>query len=304
MEDPPPEVRGRSGRLYGKFSLCCLRPATWPRRPAIFLVESPLFDPVILITILANCVTMAWQSPLDPPGTWKAEFLDVCEWVFLAIFTFELTIKIVAYSLVTHDEAYLRDPWCQLDFVVVGLAWLPILFPTLGNYSALRAFRALRPLRALKRVPGMPVLVQWILSVLPKMGNVLSLCGFVLLVFGIVGMELFKGALHYRCALPGFVEDAAHPAHYRTRALKGGSSSQQLVSNDPQAPWDTGVACNPSDGAAAEQCPAGSTCAYFNESYENGLVSFDTIMVAYIALMECITCARGPPGRGPRAKAI
>ena len=27
----------------------------------------------------------------------------------------------------------------------------------------------------------------------PKMGNVAALCGFVFLVFGIVGMELFKG---------------------------------------------------------------------------------------------------------------
>ena len=33
----------------------------------------------------------------------------------------------------------------------------------------------------------MPVLIQWILDVMPKMGNVLMLCGFVFLVFGIVG---------------------------------------------------------------------------------------------------------------------
>ena len=70
-------------------------------------------------------------------------------------------------------------PWCQLDFVVVTLAWIPILVPSFGNYSVIRSVRALRPLRALKRVPGMPVLVQWILSVMPKMGNVLGLCGFV-----------------------------------------------------------------------------------------------------------------------------
>ena len=33
----------------------------------------------------------------------------------------------------------------------------------------------------------MPVLVQWILDVMPKMAGVLMLCGFVFLVFGIVG---------------------------------------------------------------------------------------------------------------------
>ena len=88
---------------------------------------------------------MAWESPLDPPGTSKAAFIDVCEWVYLWIFTFELLTKVVAYGFLMHKGSYLRDAWCQLDFVVVTLAWLPILFPSFGNYSVLRAFRALRP---------------------------------------------------------------------------------------------------------------------------------------------------------------
>ena len=83
--------------------------------------------------------------------TWQAAFIDVCEWVFLAIFTFELLAKVLAYGFLMHKGAYLRDSWCQLDFVVVTLAWIPILFPGFGNFSSLRAFRALRPLRALKR---------------------------------------------------------------------------------------------------------------------------------------------------------
>ena len=34
----------------------------------------------------------------------------------------------------------------------VCMAWLPMVFPQLGNYSALRALRALRPLRAINRL--------------------------------------------------------------------------------------------------------------------------------------------------------
>ena len=110
----------------------------------------------------ANCATMAWESPLDemlhPEGTWKSSFIGVCEWAYLGIFTFELLTKVLAYGFLWHREAYLRDAWCQLDFVVVTLAWAPILFPSMGNYSVIRSFRALRPLRALKRMPGMPKL--------------------------------------------------------------------------------------------------------------------------------------------------
>ena len=286
--DEIPEVKGASGRLYGGFALCGLRPKHWPRKQAILFVEWPTFDKVILLTILCNCATMAWVSPLDPLGTPKAAFIDVCEWVFLAIFTCELLIKMVAYGLLFHAEAYLRDPWCQLDFVVVTLAWLPILIPSFGNYSVFRAFRALRPLRALKRVPGMPLLVQWILDVLPKMGNVLMLCGFIFLVFGIVGMELFKGVLHYRCALPGFVETPGHPLGARLRMLKG-VAAVVADGDDPQVPFDTEVSCMPE--LEAEQCAGlGSIgCKYFDSTPNHGLISFDSVPDAFIALMEAIT---------------
>ena len=70
---------------------------------------------------------MAWSSPLDPAGTWKDDFITMCEDSFLAIFVVELLLKVVAYGFVMHSHAYLRDPWCQLDFVVVTLAVLPIM---------------------------------------------------------------------------------------------------------------------------------------------------------------------------------
>ena len=72
------EVRGGSGRFYGGTS-CCLTFGQQPRRAFIWLVESAPFDPFILLTILCNCITMAWESPLDPPGTAKAALVDVCE---------------------------------------------------------------------------------------------------------------------------------------------------------------------------------------------------------------------------------
>ena len=187
-------VVGRSGRVYSGLSMLNWRPHQEPRRWAILLVESTRFDPIILASILANCLTMASQSPLDPCCTDKARFFAVCEGVFLAIFTGEMLVKMLAYGVVHPRDSYLRDPWCQLDCTIVTLTWLPIFFPTLGNYSGLRAFRALRPLRALKRIPGMPRLVQWILTVSPKLGDVL-----LLLIFVIVSVGIGRGACSCFC---------------------------------------------------------------------------------------------------------
>ena len=50
-------------------------------------VELQWFDVIILLTIGANCATMAWESPLDemlhPEGTWKSDF--VCQLVESAL---------------------------------------------------------------------------------------------------------------------------------------------------------------------------------------------------------------------------
>jgi hypothetical protein len=75
--NPPNSVQGPSGWIYHSTSLGCLRPHHLPRRLAIMTVENPIFDPFILMTIMLNCSTMAWDSPLDPEGTWKDDFLAV-----------------------------------------------------------------------------------------------------------------------------------------------------------------------------------------------------------------------------------
>jgi hypothetical protein len=45
------------------------------------IATKPWFDNIILGLILANCVTLAMDNPLDPPGTPKAEFLGITELV-------------------------------------------------------------------------------------------------------------------------------------------------------------------------------------------------------------------------------
>ena len=62
----------------------------------------------VLSLALDSCFTMAWVSPLDPPGTYKASFVGYCEWTYLYIFTFELATKIIAYGFVFTPQSYLK----------------------------------------------------------------------------------------------------------------------------------------------------------------------------------------------------
>ena len=49
--------------------------------------------------------------------------------------------------------------------------------------------------------PGLRILVMLLLDTLPMLGNVLMLCFFVFFIFGIVGVQLWKGLLRNRCYL-------------------------------------------------------------------------------------------------------
>lgn len=60
-----------------------------------------------------------------------------------------------------------------------------------------RLLRSLRPLRVINRAPGLKLVVQTLLSSLRPIGNIVLICCTFFIIFGILGVQLFKGAFHY-----------------------------------------------------------------------------------------------------------
>ena len=106
------------GRLYDGRSLLLFGTKHPLRHALTSLVEDEVFDRLVLVVIVANCVTMALKDPLAPPGP-----LDgVGEWVCTGLFTAEMAIKVVAMGLTPLETSlcYLSDGWNCLDgFIVV-----------------------------------------------------------------------------------------------------------------------------------------------------------------------------------------
>jgi len=57
----------------------------------------------------------------------------------------------------------------------------------------LRALRVLRPLRAVNRFPALKKLVILLGKCVSKLGTVVGITMFIFLVFGILGVQLYKG---------------------------------------------------------------------------------------------------------------
>ena len=266
LDDRPPAicVVGPSTRVYQGHVLWNLLPADQPRKRCIQLVEHWLFEPSILLTIACTCITMAVDSPLDPPGTWKAQVIIVCEWLYLLVFSAEMLARVVAYGAFQ----YARDSWCQLDLATVLLSWAFVLLPGFGNFNVIRALRGLRPLRALKHIPGMPSLVQAIVASLPKVATVILLVGFLVILFALIAVQIFQGSLHYRCAIGGA----------EVGGDVGTCNPERLTSLS-----DTGF-------GHAEQCAVvGASCDYFVANPNSGLFTFDSVVDATVPIMLVLT---------------
>lgn len=219
--------------------------------------------------------------------------------------------KILAYGFAMPEHAYLKDPWCQLDFVVVCLAWLPIIFPQMGSYSVIRSVRALRPLRALKRMKGMPTLINSLLASLPKLADVGILCGVLVVVMGLGGTSMFKGTMHYRCATPGLEETPDHPSLFDAvnppkawanehgdiadalfqirRKLKGSGGGASLFGGN-QSQFDTLEYCDPL--AAVDICTLiddETSCKYFDDNENYGVMTLDSFGWTVVTVIQALT---------------
>ena len=86
----------------------------------ISFLEWPPFEYTVLLTIIANCIVLAWEEHL-PNGdrTVTAQKLEATEPYFLGIFTVEAALKILALGFVLHRGSYLRNAWNIMDFIVV-----------------------------------------------------------------------------------------------------------------------------------------------------------------------------------------
>jgi len=122
-------------------------------------------------------------------------------------FILEALMKIISMGLFKHKNAYLRDGWNIVDFIVVLSSMVELIITSLvkGNLPSLkmlRALRVIRPLRSVKRVPSMRRLVSIMLRSLPELGNTLVFMMFFFVVFGIIGIQTFYGVIYQKCRLP------------------------------------------------------------------------------------------------------
>ncbi|WAR18929.1 SCuncharacterized [Mya arenaria] len=167
------------------------------RTKAFTFIQHKYFETFIIIMILASSLALALEDIyLDERPILKLVLIYMDQ-VFTVVFFLEMLIKWFAYGL----KYYFTDAWCWLDFVIVAISLIMIVAKVANigdaeSLKAMRTLRALRPLRAVSRWEGMKVVVNALIKAIPSIFNVLLVCLVFWLIFGIVGVQFFKGKFH------------------------------------------------------------------------------------------------------------
>uniref|UniRef100_A0A3B3YN26 Ion transport domain-containing protein n=1 Tax=Poecilia mexicana TaxID=48701 RepID=A0A3B3YN26_9TELE len=167
------------------------------------IIAHKLFDYVVLVFIFLNCITVALERPKILQGSLERLLLTLSNYIFTAIFVAEMTVKVVSMGLYLGETAYLRSSWNILDGFLVFVSLIDIVVSMaggakiLGVLRVLRLLRTLRPLRVISRAPGLKLVVETLITSLKPIGNIVLICCAFFIIFGILGVQLFKGKFYY-----------------------------------------------------------------------------------------------------------
>ncbi|KAG5672248.1 hypothetical protein PVAND_002390 [Polypedilum vanderplanki] len=175
------------------------------RKLCQWFVDQKWFDNVILLFIALNCITLAMERPNIPPWSKERFFLSTANYVFTVVFAIEMLIKVVATGMFYGNDAYFTSGWNIMDGSLVIISIIDLLMGLISEsspriFGILRVFRllrSLRPLRVINRAPGLKLVVQTLLSSLRPIGNIVLICCTFFIIFGILGVQLFKGTFYH-----------------------------------------------------------------------------------------------------------
>ncbi|XP_070926722.1 voltage-dependent L-type calcium channel subunit alpha-1C isoform X23 [Macaca nemestrina] len=236
------------------------------------------FEIIILLTIFANCVALAIYIPFpEDDSNATNSNLERVEYLFLIIFTVEAFLKVIAYGLLFHPNAYLRNGWNLLDFIIVVVGLFSAILEqatkadganALGgkgagfDVKALRAFRVLRPLRLVSGVPSLQVVLNSIIKAMVPLLHIALLVLFVIIIYAIIGLELFMGKMHKTCY------------------------NQEGIADVPAEDDPSPCALETGHG---RQCQNGTVCKPGWDGPKHGITNFDNFAFAMLTVFQCIT---------------
>eukprot|EP01065_Artemidia_motanka_P021809 TRINITY_DN26032_c0_g1_i1.p1 TRINITY_DN26032_c0_g1~~TRINITY_DN26032_c0_g1_i1.p1 ORF type:complete len:2071 (+),score=528.42 TRINITY_DN26032_c0_g1_i1:61-6213(+) len=276
------EVRraGLQGMSFG-----CLAPENSLRVFAFKFIFHPAVTHFLTLLIVVNAVSMLLLDPKeqngDKPQSASTKGFLILDKAATMAFLMEYLLKLIAIGVCNGSYTLFGRPagkWFLADFLLVVVASV-FVFTNLGSsgLAILRAFRAVRPLRSVRAFGGIKAILDSLLKALPMLSDSVALLCFLLILYGVIGIEFYAGVLRRRCAL--CISTDGHCPESDT------NSSIWLEADPP-------LYCGPPDGGFHMDCPDHMACLTFNSNvFPFRYANFDNIGAAALTIFHVSTLA-------------
>uniref|UniRef100_A0A914L7A2 Ion transport domain-containing protein n=2 Tax=Meloidogyne TaxID=189290 RepID=A0A914L7A2_MELIC len=191
--------------------------------PQSTLLEHPTAKRILKLACLISLINVCFHTPRTIqliPNLNLA--LIIGDAFVVGVFTLEAFTRSAILGLIQRPDSYLRDRWCQFDFLLLLFHWaswilhlyqigVKHIFPSFGfvYYDWLGIIRCVRPmiiLRLIRLMITVKVPRQRIQQLLKRSStqvqNVTVFFLFFMALYAIMGIQLF-GRMDYHCVLPG-----------------------------------------------------------------------------------------------------
>ena len=145
-----------------------------------------------MICILANTFILGFNWYMQPES--YKDPIEIINYIFMAIFTIEAIVKIIAQKL-----DYFKESWNIFDFIVVvgTIIILTLNWAGLGGDiqilgTILRTLRIGRVFRLIKKQQKLQQIFKTLIEATPAMGSIALLLMLLIFMFAIIGMSQFS----------------------------------------------------------------------------------------------------------------
>lgn len=186
------------------------------RRLCRIIVNSRIFNLLMILTIVFSVGTLCMMSPTRPPDSRVNDILGYTDVACGGVFLVEVLLKMAwlgPYHGATHlvGKGYLQYPWNVFDLVMTVTAIVPAVLVFVPNEYAeiavgwLRVFRVVRPWSLVGRNRLLMLVFRSLASAVRALRNVVVLTVLVWFTYSVLGVQLFRGSF-YACSTSAAAE--------------------------------------------------------------------------------------------------
>jgi hypothetical protein len=127
--------------------------------------------------------------------------VEICETIFLTLYTIEAILKIFALGFIMGEQTFLkRSLFNVVDAAIIVVGWIDVAVPKLNaSPTSIRALRLFKPILSIGAFSSIEAMVSAIAKSLLEMRDIILFLIAVTLFLGVIGVEFYSSSFTTRC---------------------------------------------------------------------------------------------------------